>query len=35
MKELDNQLFDKVMGCLFGGEIGDAMGAPAETSNAP
>ena len=23
-------LFDKVLGCLLGGEIGDAMGAPAE-----
>ena len=24
------RLFDKVLGCLLGGEIGDAMGAPAE-----
>jgi ADP-ribosylglycohydrolase len=24
------QLYDKVLGCLLGGEIGDAMGAPAE-----
>ncbi|HBM81572.1 MAG TPA: hypothetical protein DD426_12185 [Clostridiaceae bacterium] len=25
-----NELFDKVYGCLLGGLIGDAMGAPAE-----
>lgn len=25
-----SRLFDKVLGCLLGGEIGDAMGAPAE-----
>ena len=30
MREPDSQLFDKVLGCLLGGEIGDAMGAPAE-----
>ena len=23
-------LYDKILGCLIGGEIGDAMGAPAE-----
>lgn len=31
MTNLDNtRLFDKVLGCLYGGAIGDAMGAPAE-----
>jgi ADP-ribosylglycohydrolase len=30
MSEPDSRLFDKVLGCLLGGEIGDAMGAPAE-----
>ncbi len=25
-----SQLFDKIVGCLYGGAIGDAMGAPAE-----
>ena len=26
----DTTLFDRILGCLLGGEIGDAMGAPAE-----
>lgn len=30
MQEPARRLFDKVLGCLLGGEIGDAMGAPAE-----
>ena len=30
MEQQTGQLFDKVLGCLLGGEIGDAMGAPAE-----
>ena len=30
MNQPTGRLFDKVLGCLLGGEIGDAMGAPAE-----
>lgn len=30
MPAIESRLFDKVLGCLLGGEIGDAMGAPAE-----
>lgn len=30
MDRLDSALYDRVLGCLLGGEIGDAMGAPAE-----
>jgi ADP-ribosylglycohydrolase len=30
MEQPTGRLFDKVLGCLLGGEIGDAMGAPAE-----
>ena len=26
-------LFDKIIGCLYGGTIGDALGAPAEGIN--
>ena len=26
----DTRLYDKVLGCLYGGAVGDAMGAPAE-----
>ena len=25
-----SRLYDKVMGCLYGGAVGDALGAPAE-----
>ncbi|MBC8444736.1 MAG: ADP-ribosylglycohydrolase family protein [Chloroflexi bacterium] len=30
MEQRTGRLYDKVLGCLLGGEIGDAMGAPAE-----
>jgi len=30
MEEILDRLFDKVLGCLIGGIIGDAMGSPAE-----
>ncbi len=30
MTSKSTKLYDKVLGCLLGGEIGDAMGAPAE-----
>ena len=30
MEQATGRLFDRVLGCLLGGEIGDAMGAPAE-----
>jgi ADP-ribosylglycohydrolase len=30
MQQPTGRLFDKTLGCLLGGEIGDAMGAPAE-----
>ena len=30
MQQSKGRLYDKVLGCLLGGEIGDAMGAPAE-----
>ncbi len=26
----ESRLYDKVLGCLYGGAVGDAMGAPAE-----
>jgi ADP-ribosylglycohydrolase len=29
----NSRLYDKVLGCLMGGEIGDAMGAPAENKS--
>ncbi|MBN1246931.1 MAG: ADP-ribosylglycohydrolase family protein [Anaerolineae bacterium] len=30
MDKTDTPLYDHILGCLYGGEIGDAMGAPAE-----
>jgi ADP-ribosylglycohydrolase len=30
MTRATERLYDRVLGCLYGGEIGDAMGAPAE-----